>query len=61
MDDLKYYKKGLAVGHSDIRDDSFHFRYYDEFFVVKNRTLKTRNVFGKLVAKIEDVRKLKNG
>ena len=61
MDDLKYYKRGLAIGRSDIRNDCMHFHFYKEHFIVYGSELKTRNVYGQLVAKIEDVRKHANG
>lgn len=56
MDGL-IFEKGFAIGQSDIRGDCLHFRFYDEFFIVKNRSLKTRFIEGLLVAKIEDVRR----
>ena len=61
MDDLKYYKRGLAIGQSDIRNDCIHFRFKDEKFIVSNPQLKTRNVYGQLVANVKDVRKLADG
>lgn len=54
------FKRGFAIGQSDIRDDCLHFRFYDEFFVIKSRDLKTRTLRGHLVAKIADVRKAAN-
>ena len=57
MDDVKYYKRGLAIGQSDIRNDVMYFRFNKEKFTVSNPNLKTRNVYGQLVAKIEEVRK----
>ena len=61
MNPLVYFKRGEAVGQSDIRGDCLHFRFYDEFFIVKDRSLKTRSVKGRLLAKIVDVRRLAHG
>ena len=61
MNPLIYFKRGEAVGQSDIRGDCLHFRFYNEFFIVKDRSLKTRAIKGALVAKITDVRKLAYG
>ena len=58
MNPLVHFKRGEAIGHSDIRGDCLHFRFYDEFFIVKDRSLKTHQVKGRLLAKIADVRKL---
>ncbi len=55
------FDKGLAIGQSDIRGDCLHFRFENEFFIVKDRSLKTRLKDGLLVAKVEDVRKLADG
>lgn len=54
------FKRGLAIGRSDIRDDCLHFRFHDEFFVIRSRGLRTRKFRGHLVAKIADVRKAAN-
>ena len=51
------YRKGLAIGRSDILNDGWHFRFYEEVFNVSLRTLKTRKVGGYIVARIDDVRK----
>lgn len=61
MDGLDLFRKGYAIGTSDIRGDCYHFRYEDEFFVVKDRSLKTRMVGKTLVAKVSEVRKLADG
>ena len=53
------FKRGLAIGQSDIRADCWHFRFYDEFFIVRGN-LRTRRLRGRLVAKIRDVRKAAN-
>ena len=51
------YKRGLAIGRSDIVSDCWHFRFYEEVFTVKLRKMKTSNYRGYIVAKIDDVRK----
>ena len=51
------YKKGYAVGRSDIVSDCWHFRFYEDVFHVSLRNLKTSNYKGYIVAKIADVRK----
>ena len=51
------YKRGLAIGRSDIYSDCWHFRFYENVYAVKLRTLKTSNYRGYIVAKIADVRK----
>lgn len=55
------FDKGFAIGQSDIRGDCYHFRYENEFFIVKDRSLKTRLFKKQLIAKISDVRRLSNG
>ena len=60
MDDL-IFEQGFAIGQSDIRGDCLHFRFENEFFVVKDRSLKTETIEGRLVAKVVDVRKLADG
>ena len=61
MDALRHFRKGLAIGRSDIREDCLHFRFYEEVFTVKDRSLKTKKKGDYLIAKIEDVRKSANG
>lgn len=51
------YKQGYAIGQSDIRADCLHFRFYDEYFVLTSRNVRTKRMDGFMVAKIEDVRK----
>jgi hypothetical protein len=51
------YKRGLAIGRSDIINDRWHFRFYEEVFTVTLHKLKTRKFRGYIVAKVEDVRK----
>lgn len=58
---LDWYRKGYAVGHSDIVQDHLHFRFYEDVFVIKDRSLKTEKRGQYMVAKIEDVRKLASG
>ena len=55
------YRKGLAIGRSDIFNDCWHFRFYEEVFTVLLRKLKTRNYKGYVVANIKDVRKAADG
>ena len=57
----KLFDQSYAIGVSDIRGDCLHFRYENEFFVVKDRSLKTEVKDGLLVAKVADVRKLSGG
>ena len=57
----KIFKQGLAIGQSDIREDCWHFRFYDEYFLVLKRKLKTRMEGQYLVADIEEVRKVADG
>lgn len=54
------YKRGLAVGESDMRNDAMHFQFREEKF-----TFPTIAVIGKMhyngyfyVARIKDLRKL---
>ena len=61
MNPLVHFKRGEAIGQSDIRGDCLHFRFYNEFFIVKDRSLKTRHVKDRLIAKIVDVRRLAHG
>jgi len=56
----RLFEKGFAIGKSDVRGDCLHFRFYDEFFVVKG-PIKTRTLEKRLVAKISEVRKLADG
>lgn len=51
------YKRGLAIGRSDIYSDCWHFRFYEDVYTVKTIKLKTSNYRGYIVAKIDDVRK----
>ena len=57
MNPIDVYKRGYAIGRSDIVTDCWHFRFYEEVFTLKVRRLKTSKFHGYLVAKIEDVRK----
>ena len=61
MNPLVHFKRGEAIGQSDIKGDCLHFRFYNEFFIVKDRSLKTRQLKGRLLAKITDVRRLSHG
>lgn len=54
------YKKGLAIGRSDIVSDCWHFRFFEEVFTVKLRNLKTTKYRGYIVAKVEDIRNASN-
>ena len=57
MTQTEVYKRGLAIGRSDIVSDCWHFRFYEEVYTVTLKTLKTRKYRGYIVAKVEDVRK----
>jgi len=61
MDGLNLFKKGFAVGRSDIVQDCWHFRFYEEVFTVKSRDLKTKKKGKYLIARIEDVKKAAHG
>ena len=54
------YDKGIAIGHSSIRDDTIDFEYRGEHFTfqtVQAHQIATFNGYF-YVAKIDDVRKL---
>ena len=57
MTQTDIYKRGLAIGRSDIVSDCWHFRFYEEVFTVNLRNLKTTKYRGYIVAKVKDVRK----
>jgi len=55
---IDHYRKGDAVGRSDISQGGIFFRFYEEeFFLPDPIKIDTRKVRDYLVAKIDDVRK----
>ena len=56
MTQTEVYKRGLAIGRSDIVSDCWHFRFYEEVFIVNLRNLKTSKYRGYIVAKVKDIR-----
>ena len=61
MDALSAFRRGFAVGQSDIRGDCLHFRFYSEFFIVKERAFATEAEGGFLLAPIAKVRAAADG
>ena len=61
---IDHYRKGDAVGRSDITQVGLFFRFYeDEYFIPDRKAvgLDIRKVRDYLLAKAEDVKKAANG
>lgn len=56
------YDRGIAVGHSDIKDDTLTFRWKDELFTVPAKDVLWRNIASHngyfYEAKVEALRKV---